>query len=91
MILILNNAYLVLHLLNSDKNKSIALVESEKSAIIASIAFPEFIWMATGGLMNLKYDLLKPLAGRRVILFPDAGCYDIWNEKVKDYLRIFIL
>lgn len=73
-----------LHLLNSDKIKSIALVESEKSAIIASIAFPEFIWMATGGLMNLKYDLLKPLASRRVILFPDAGCYDLWNEKVKD-------
>ncbi|MFV8226892.1 DUF6371 domain-containing protein [Christiangramia aquimixticola] len=73
-----------LHLLNSDKNKPIALVESEKSAIIASIAFPEFIWMATGGLMNLKYDLLKPLAKRKVILFPDAGCYDLWNDKVKD-------
>ncbi len=72
-----------LHLLNSDKNKPIALVESEKSAIIATIAFPEFIWMATGGLMNLKYDMLKPLAKRKVILFPDAGCYDLWNDKVK--------
>ena len=73
-----------LHLVNTDKTKPIALVESEKSAIIASIAFPEFIWMATGGLMNLKFDLLKPLAHRRVILFPDAGCYDLWNQKVKD-------
>lgn len=73
-----------LHLLNSDKSKPIAIVESEKSAVIASIAFPEFIWMATGGLMNLKYDLLKPLANRKVILFPDAGCFKLWNDKVKD-------
>lgn len=72
------------HLLNTYKSKPIALVESEKSAIIASIAFPEFIWMATGGLMNLKYDLLKPLSNRKVILFPDAGCYDKWNDKIKD-------
>ncbi|MCC8358378.1 DUF6371 domain-containing protein [Salinimicrobium sediminilitoris] len=73
-----------LHLLNLDKQKAIALVESEKTAIIASIAFPEFIWMATGGLMNLKASMLKPLANRKVILFPDAGCYNTWNEKVGD-------
>ena len=73
-----------LHLLNSNKTKRIAIVESEKTAIIASIAFPEFIWMATGGLGNLKYDLIAPLANRKVILFPDAGCYDRWNDKVKD-------
>lgn len=71
-----------LHLLNLDKQKAIALVESEKTAVVASIAFPEFIWMATGGLMNLKRDMIKPLANRKVILFPDAGCYNTWNEKV---------
>lgn len=80
----LNQCLFGLHLLNSDKSKPIAIVESEKSAVIASIAFPEFIWMATGGLMNLKYDLLKPLANRKVILFPDAGCFDNWNNRVKD-------
>ncbi|WP_410503514.1 hypothetical protein [Gillisia sp. JM1] len=42
------------------------------------------MWMATGGLMNLKYDLLKPWANRKVILFPDAGCFKLWNDKVKD-------
>lgn len=73
-----------LHLLNSDTTKSIAIVESEKTAIIGSIAFPAFIWMATGNLGNLKRDLIKPLANRRVILFPDAGCYDIWSNKIKD-------
>lgn len=71
-----------LHLLNSDKQKTIALVESEKTAVIASIAFPQFIWMATGGLLNLKASMLKPLANRKVILFPDAGCYHDWNNRV---------
>jgi len=73
-----------LHLLNSDKTKAIAVVESEKTAIIASIAFPEFIWMATGGLNNLKSDVIQPLANRKVILFPDAGCYKQWSDKIKD-------
>ncbi len=73
-----------LHLLNSDKQKAIAIVESEKTAVIASIAFPEFIWMATGGLKNLKRDMVRPLANRKVILFPDAGCYNTWNETVAD-------
>jgi len=73
-----------LHLLNSDKTKAIAVVESEKTAIIASIAFPEFIWMATGGLTNLKSDIIQPLANRKVILFPDAGCYKKWSDKIKE-------
>lgn len=68
-----------LHLFNSDPPKAIAIVESEKTAVIASIAFPEFIWMATGGFANLKSDIIKPLANRKVILFPDAGCYKKWS------------
>ena len=54
-------------------------MESEKTAVIASIAFPEFIWMATGGLMNLK----GPHADN-LIFFPDAGCFNTWYEKVAD-------
>lgn len=73
-----------LHLLNSDKSKAIGIVESEKTAVIASIAFPEFIWMATGGLNNLKSEVIEPLANRKVILFPDAGCYKQWADKIKD-------
>lgn len=78
----LNQCLFGLHLLNSDKQKAIAIVESEKTAVIASIGFPEFIWMATGGLINLKRDMMKPLTNRKIILFPDAGCYETWIEKV---------
>jgi len=67
------------HLLALDKNrnKSIAIVESEKTAIIASSFVDKVVWLATGGL-----DLLNPatnpsrfkhLVGKNVILFPDLS------------------
>lgn len=70
------------HLLNEDKNKPVAIVESEKTAIIASIYLPEFIWLACGSANNLNNDKTKVLKGRNVILFPDLNCYDLWNDKI---------
>lgn len=37
-----------------------------------------------GGLTNLKSDIIRPLANRKVILFPDAGCYKKWFDKIQD-------
>ena len=37
-----------LHLLTDDKNKPVAIVEGEKTALIASQYLPQFVWMATG-------------------------------------------
>ena len=62
-----------------DKNKTTAIVESEKTAIIASLAMPQFTWMATGGLQNTK--LIDELKGCKVILFPDLGeGFEAWTE-----------
>ena len=36
-------------LLSENPTKSVAIVESEKSALIATHYMPEFIWLATGG------------------------------------------
>lgn len=63
------------HLLNREdaKKKPICIVESEKSAIIASIAYPEAIWMAAGScfyLFNSKID--EEMAEHKIILFPDV-------------------
>lgn len=69
------------HLLNVDPEKDVALVESEKSAIIGSIHFPRFIWLATGGWQGLKKEAVEPLKGRRVFLFPDLGMYAKWEAK----------
>ena len=76
-----------LHLLNEDLNKPIAIVESEKTAVVASIFIPSFIWMALGGKVVEKYrdipdtlkDKFKPLAGRRVLLVPDLGAIEDWQ------------
>ena len=65
-----------------DKSKPIAIVESEKTAIISSIYMPEFIWLATGGLSNLNVSKCSVLKGRKVVFFPDLKAYTKWNEKV---------
>ena len=79
-----------LHLIaeNGSQNKPIAIVESEKTAIIASIFFPKYIWLATGGKEGLTAERLQPLAGRKVILFPDLNGFDLWKEKAKHLINI---
>lgn len=72
------------HLL-SDKTKPIALVESEKTAIIASVYMPGFIWLAVGGKDGLNLEKLQALNGRTVYLFPDLKYFDKWSEKAKDF------
>jgi len=80
----LEQCYFGLHLLNEDNSKPIAIVESEKTAIISSIYLPEFIWMACGGANNLNEAKTIVLKDRNVVLFPDLGCYDLWNDKIKN-------
>ena len=73
-----------LHRINEDYQKTIAIVESEKTAIIMSILLPDFIWLATGSKGNFKFELLEPLKKRNVIAFPDKGEYKNWLEKAND-------
>ena len=75
------------HLL-SDLSKSVAIVESEKTAIIASLYFPNYIWLATGSLSNLSSEKFKVLKGRNVVLFPDLNGYKKWSQKAKELSNI---
>lgn len=72
------------HFLRSDPQKPVAIVESEKTAIIASVYLPGFIWLAAGSLSNLTAERCKPLAGRKVILYPDLKAFDKWKEKAAE-------
>lgn len=58
-----------LHLLRPD-TKIVAIVEAEKTAVVASIFFSDVLFLATGGLQNLNAERCAPLKGHRVILFP---------------------
>ena len=69
------------HLLKVNLEKTIAIVESEKSALIASAFFPDLIWLAAGNLNGLSIEKSQVLKSRNVILFPDLGAYEKWNEK----------
>ena len=68
------------HLLSMDIDKPVAIVESEKTAIVASGFIPEYLWLATAGKNNLSEDKLKVLQGRKVTLFPDLMACDKWKE-----------
>ncbi len=69
------------HLLKMENEKTIGIVESEKTAILSSIFYPDFLWLATGGLNNLTHEKTKVLEARNVILFPDLSAYDKWEQK----------
>lgn len=71
------------HLINKDKTRPIALVESEKTALIASYYLPQFLWIASGGkngCFNTKS--LSVLKNRDVVLFPDLGATTVWQDKL---------
>ena len=77
-----------LHLIKTDTSKPVAIVESEKTAIVASQYLPQMKWLATGQLNGLNEYKLKPLAGRKVVLFPDKGCFQNWKQKANEYKAI---
>lgn len=80
-----------LHLLEHQKFKEtekVYIVESEKTAIIASLKYDNLLFMATGGLNNLTANRLRPVMGKQIILIPDLAPIDavnnpylLWKEK----------
>lgn len=71
-----------------DKTKPVAIVESEKTAVIASVYLPQFIWVSVGSITNLSAEKCNVLKGRTVILFPDLNGFDKWNIKAKELSHI---
>jgi len=70
------------HLLRKYHDKPVGIVEAEKTALIASLVVPNFIWLACGGVGNLN-DKVNILRNRKVMLFPDLDGYEKWQEKTK--------
>ena len=74
--------------LSKDKTKHVAVVESEKTAIIASVYLPQFIWLAAGSLGNLTAEKCKALKNRTVHLFPDLNAFNHWQTKANELKHI---
>ena len=71
----------------------IAVVEAEKTAVIMSEVKPEYVWLATGGKTELNVAKLRPLEGRRIILFPDTDAdgqtYRDWYDVAEAASDVF--
>lgn len=78
------------HLLRLFPLKPVAVVESEKTAILATSVFPDFVWLATGGKSNTDVLKMKVLKGRQVILFPDVDGYEKWCEMAKKFKFCYV-
>ena len=67
-----------------------AVVEAEKTAVILSAYYPQYVWLATGGLFEVQPEKFRPLRGRKVILFPDADpdgkAYAYWFEAAQQVM-----
>ena len=54
---------------------------------------PDYIWLATGGKTELSVARLKPLAGHKVILFPDTDetgeTYREWYDVAEAATDVF--
>jgi hypothetical protein len=75
------------HLL-TDSTKSVMIVESEKTAVIASIALPQYTWLATGGEQNFRLiEQCAALKKKSITLLPDLKAFATWKAKA-DGLRV---
>lgn len=78
------------HLLSKQPDKTVCIVESEKTAILSSIVYPQGLWLATGG-ESVGNHLFNVLQGRRIRMFPDLNKYDSWCDKAKELKSLGIL
>lgn len=74
---------------------NVNIVESEKSALIASLfGRSDEIWLAVGSITNLNLHNLHPIIrqGRSIMVWPDHDGYEQWKKKTEelkaDYSRI---
>lgn len=82
----------LLHPVYMNEGKVIGLVESEKSAILCALVFPNYVWVSCGGISQLeaggKHEVLK---GRKVIMFPDTDpngeAFAKWKSKADEWNR----
>lgn len=71
------------HLLAEFPFKHVMIVESEKTAIIATHFTPQYVWLATGGMNGcFNREAVEVLHGREMTLMPDLGATAKWKEKL---------
>lgn len=68
----------------SSSARTVAIVESEKTALVAALFIPDLVWLATGGMHgSFNSEAMQVLSGRDVLLFPDLKATDEWQRKAQ--------
>ena len=68
----------------SSSTRTVGIVESEKTALVAALFIPDLVWLATGGMHgSFNSEAIQVLQGREVVLFPDLRATDEWRRKVQ--------
>jgi hypothetical protein len=69
------------------------VVEAEKTAVIMSAHYPQYLWLAAGGLTELTAQKLFPLRHHRIVLFPDTDtdqtAYTRWYTIAQEARRLY--
>lgn len=80
---------------NLTNNTNLAVVEAEKTAVIMSAHYPQYLWLAAGGLTELTAQKLFPLRHHRIVLFPDTDpdqtAYTRWYTVAQEARRQYCL
>ena len=71
------------HLLSQHPDRPVALVESEKTAVICAGLLPQYLWLASGGKQQINADKLSVLGSRKLTAFPDVDGFNEWTQKLK--------
>lgn len=71
------------HLLPSRPAANVCIVESEKTAMICAIAYPDDVWVATGSQANLTAARCEPYRGRTIVLYPDRDAQADWESRAQ--------
>ena len=84
-----------LHLITEDKSSVIALVESEKTACVMSVKFPDFLWLSCGAKGEFKLRKLETIKHRKIIAYPDCEIqkngtttYQEWKKKATEFNKL---
>lgn len=94
----LKQCYFGEHLLKKYPDKTIAITEAEKTAIIASVLYPQLVWLGAGNLNGLTIEKSKVLKDRSVMLFPDASnpdlpiekqAFSIWSKRANELRQLY--
>ena len=70
------------HLLGAFPSQTVALVTDELTAAIMSCFPTPYVWLATGKEQTTPTDLF-PLVGKTVVVFPNKGEYNKWQETLQ--------